>query len=169
MSIRPKYCELIRRGEKLVEVRKSIPKSTGSYFKSFIYCTNGDPMFSSPRTIYSFGSITNQTKQDLLNQTVIGEFLCNTVNISSFCFTEFDINNRSYIYDYYILGTGLSREDLINYSKSGILKYGSSVLYFLPISDLKMYEYPKCLEDFKLLKTGKPLRNPPQSWCYVTH
>lgn len=38
LSIRPKWCEKIANGEKIVEVRKTRPKMN-TPFKCYIYCT----------------------------------------------------------------------------------------------------------------------------------
>lgn len=67
ISIRPKWCEKIARGEKTIEVRKTRPKKLKNPFKCYIYCTQGR---DARRLRGSWGK-------------VIGEFTCDGFWIGS--------------------------------------------------------------------------------------
>ena len=62
LSVRPKWCEKIARGEKTIEVRKTRPKLE-TPFKCYIYCTQGN---DARRLRGSWGK-------------VIGEFTCDRI------------------------------------------------------------------------------------------
>lgn len=66
LSIKPKYCELIAKGEKTIEVRKSMPKLK-TPFKCYIYMTKSNLV--GDRKAY----------KDRLAGKVIGEFICNEI------------------------------------------------------------------------------------------
>lgn len=154
MSIQPKWCELIASGKKTREVRKTAPKDTP--FKVFIYQTK-------KRWIYKLLPFLEkwQTK-------VIGEFVCDKVD-------TYEANDRGwYIYpqDEVYMWT----DEIAGYGKGKPLKG-------LHISDLKIYDKPRELGEFKKIKCTnkrgscsdckikpdciKYLTRPPQSWCYV--
>ena len=66
LSIKPKYCELIAKGEKTIEVRKSMPKLK-TPFKCYIYMTKSNLV--GDRKAY----------KDRLAGKVIGEFVCDEI------------------------------------------------------------------------------------------
>lgn len=185
LSIRPKWCGKIcheigkdENGkpiyEKRIEVRKTAPKEVP--FKAYIYCTYGND-----RENYMLGS---QGK-------IIGEFICDKVYkiepIFYFydCYSGYDDSSDfSYFEDYSIddeklKKTCLTRQELYIYGKE-------KNLYGWHISDLKIYDKPRELSEFR-----KPcpygdmpcgvcedysdysgecqniVTRPPQSWCYV--
>lgn len=217
ISTRPNWCEKICRkiGEengipvylKPVEVRKSAPKEVP--FKAHLYCTNGrfditdiDDLTSESVRIVSEG-----------RGKVIGEFICNRVDrFSCKCiprqsislgyerFTKdgvYLLNNNDTDYvvferqDRY-LDTMLKNADLaaLCLSPQELFKYAggfSKPLYGWRISDLKIYDKPRALSEFKkpeewchmVVKrdghltffdgyvSGMPIKRPPQSWQYV--
>lgn len=160
MSIQPKWCELIAAGKKTVEVRKSAPKETA--FKVYIYQTK-------KRWIYKLLPWLKERQA-----RVIGEFICDKVE-------QYEANERGwYIYP----------QDEVYMWTDEIAGYGKGkTLCGLHISELKIYDEPKELSEFRQackmfsknvcgLRTlcgeqkgicdgTKNLTRPPQSWRYV--
>lgn len=188
ISIQPKWCELILRGKKTVEVRKSKPKLKPP-FKCYIYCTYGNVLIEHNDIIHpdhlaeGIKVSKNKIWDNCCNGKVIGEFTCNL------------ITPIAYTTD------GLA--DVVDCRTAcmiplGFLEYGKGdVLYGWHISDLKIYDKPKELSEFRAICRHyddgccgdceyydyannesyryeecavdglKPLKRPPQSWCYV--
>lgn len=168
MSIQPKWCELIAAGKKTVEVRKSAPKETP--FKVYIYQIK-------KRWIYKLLPWIKERQA-----RVIGEFICDRVE-------EYEANDRGwYIYP----------QDEVYMWTDEIAGYGKGKpLRGLHISDLKIYDKPKELGEFRhpfpfskyclnceinesrIIKGYNEeycsacncykdiITRPPQSWCYV--
>ena len=120
ISIRPKWVEKIARGEKTIEIRKTTPKETP--FKCYIYCSYGND-----RENYMLG----------MRGKVIGEFICDEVYE-----WKYDYCDGVDIDDDLILDTCLDREDINIYAKG-------KPLYGWHISDLKIYDKPKELSEFR--------------------
>lgn len=161
LSIRPQWCEKIASGEKTIEVRKSAPKETP--FKCYIYCCKDNAqeivLLKDYKNRFSFGDYRNADGHfyDVANGTVIGEFICNKV-------------------ERFMVGS-LRSDDI---EKLACLSYNEMISYFYKpeeldgettkqgfawhISDLKIYDKPKELSEFK-----KPYRwfnnRPVESWC----
>lgn len=175
LSIRPKWCEKIASGEKTIEVRKTRPKLE-TPFKCYIYCTSGRPDLNipiSPERLMQDYLDTGSMKSlncPLGNGKVIGEFMCYaTIPIS----VEYSGPSHRI--------TGMTDKQIIDYLGNGKMGYGWH------ISDLKIYDKPRELREFKksnrdcfyadlgLAKRDCPdcknsgcfLERPPQSWCYV--
>ena len=178
ISIKPKYVELIASGEKTIEVRKTAPKEVP--FKCYIYesrngghrckhCNEKDSCYSyAPKNV---GCYNGRGK-------VIGEFICDKVDEYPYDYCDgVDIDDDT------ILETAIDREDINIYAKG-------KTLYGWHISDLKIYDKPKELGDFKKHCHYKDrnsyclaneceyysdwtgiccnwVERPPQSWCYV--
>ena len=151
ISIQPKWCNLIANGKKTIEVRKSRPKLE-TPFKVYIYCTIGNP--KNPHELleihYPNGKICKA------NGKVIGEFICDTF-----------VTDRTFGHDPLFNGAAcMSEIDASAYSCQ-------SSIYGWHISDLKIYDKPKELSEFKGLRKTKfgyepiKIKKPPQSWCYV--
>lgn len=170
LSIRPKWCEKIANGEKTIEVRKTRPK-LDTPFKCYIYCTQ-------PRYPHEDYIETDYPKPKFYGGgKVIGEFMCYaTIPIS----VEYsDPSHRMAQRDFPF--TGMTDKQIIDYLGNGKMGYGWH------ISDLKIYDKPRELREFKksnrdcfyadlgLAKRDCPdcknsecfLERPPQSWCYV--
>ena len=152
ISIKPRWCGLIARGEKTIEVRKTKP-TIDTPFKCYIYKTTTDK--------------------------VIGEFVCDRVQ-SYYCeFTDggcyegissvfVDDEGDEFVYiewsnegDLPYENTNLYTESCVRYDE--LKKYiglGFKKNYGWHISDLKIYDKPKELSEFGM-------KRPPQSWCYV--
>ena len=175
LSVRPKWCELIANGKKTIEVRKTKPKLE-TPFKCYIYQT--------------VGGRTNTV--DILENNlgkVIGEFTCD--KITSFSFDTY-YNTLTHRHGGYNVSLGAFSEQEL-YSKSclsfaDIYEYiGEHYGYAWYISNLKIYDEPKELSEFKKInrkcwyaELGLAKRDcskckdenclvsrPPQSWCYV--
>lgn len=173
MSISPQWCELIASGKKTIEVRKTAPKETP--FKVYMYETkgkrgkpywinnlNGEHSARGFKRYYYEGS-----------GKVICEFVCYKVDTIDGADAEIE------------KASCMSLGDLYRYAKGKDLKA-------LHISDLKIYDKPKELGEFRRLckdyvndymndcddfcgyaENGLccngyiPVTRPPQSWCYV--
>lgn len=175
ISIRPKWCELIANGTKTVEVRKSRPK-LHTPFKCYIYCTQGKHL----------AFMQNQTGTNLIacmdvtaaipvggaigNGKVIGEFTCDRIyGLAPLNHAPDDVEQQAC----------LTREEIV--------RYLNGVGYGWHISDLKIYDKPRELREFKKINrdcfyadlglakrdcpdcknSGCFLERPPQSWCCV--
>lgn len=171
ISIRPQWVELIARGVKTVEVRKTRPKLP-TPFKCYIYCTK-----------HSGGTLHNSGWYG----KVIGEFVCdNTTNI-------FSVSK-------FWLAEELTRQTLLTENEMREYANGAEKLYGWHISNLKIYDQPKDLSAFiptckymqidrtcnhrkvecmyqdtdynpdggiNMVCCGNMVNRAPQSWCYV--
>lgn len=175
LSIRPKWCEKIISGEKTIEVRKTRPKQNPP-FKCYIYCTKGRPDLNIPisqerlmRDYLETGSMKS-LNCPLGNGKVIGEFTCDRIYwLAPLNHAPEDVEQQAC----------LTREEIVRYLKGAGCGWH--------ISDLKIYDKPRELREFKksnrdcfyadlgLAKRDCPdcknsgcfLERPPQSWCYV--
>lgn len=185
ISIQPKWVEKIANGEKTIEVRKTTPKQVP--FKCYIYCTkaskkyqticgcmviNTDELYRLPN-----GEIKHDwsgelmccngeyTRDNFLNGKVIGEFICDNVEWMSMR----DCDKAC-----------MTLKEAVDYAKG-------KKLYAWHISDLKIYDKPKELREFRVScptscencknplyyecwceeKGVKVLTRAPQSWQYV--
>lgn len=156
ISIRPEWCDLIVRGKKTLEVRKTWP-NIKMPFKCYIYCTKAPKGW--------FWVDSPNVRRD---GAVIGEFICDTFVV-----------DKTFGHDPFFNGAACMTEiQCAVYSCS-------SPLYGWHISDLKIYDQPKELGEFR--KCHKcpygdfencyqheyscngdyRMNRPPQSWCYV--
>ena len=166
ISIRPKWCEKIARGEKTIEVRKTRPKLE-TPFKCYIYCTKakerligilkdgdenyGETYHGKPVFIKTDeGSVCDMWGK---RQKVIGEFTCDRI---------YEIQKRGIPenFDYCYLSLNEWGNDDIEteikaisascVSRDELNAYGARtpVLYGWRISDLKIYDTPKELSEF---------------------
>lgn len=179
ISIRPKWCEKIASGEKTIEVRKTRPKLE-TPFKCYIYCTvemaGYDALWvldAPTREKYSFMAVAayleNPKGANKGNGKVIGEFTCDRI---------YELAPLNHAPDDVETQACLTREEIANYIKG--TGYGWHIV------DLKIYDTPKKLSEFKgLCKVesdccacpyynyskmdcdGRTIKRPPQSWCYV--
>lgn len=159
LSIRPKWVEKIVSGEKTIEVRKTKP-NLPTPFKVYIYCSQGN---DARRLRGSWGK-------------VIGEFTCDRIDRLAPANEPYGIYD---IDDDYVLQTCLENGALWDYGHG-------TPLYGWHISDLRIYDTPKELSEFKTLCRvdadccacpyynytkmecdGRVIGRPPQSWCYV--
>ena len=199
ISIRPKWCEKIIRGEKTIEVRKNRPNME-TPFKCYIYCTKAQERLIAilKDGDENYGEIYHGKpvfiKQDEGSacdmwgnrQKVIGEFTCDRIY-------KIDKDSTGFLFK----AGGLSVYKQAAEEKCGLRVamtddelhgyLGHCQGYGWHISDLKIYDKPRELREFKknnrdcfyadlgLAKRDCPdcknsgcfLERPPQSWCYV--
>lgn len=175
ISIRPKWCEKICSGEKAIEVRKTRPKLQ-TPFKCYIYCTR-DKHLAFMQNASGTNLIACMDVDAAIpvggaigNGKVIGEFTCEDI---------YEIDPTKTI------GAGFAEDSCV--SSRDIHEYlGGQTGYGWHISDLKIYDKPKELGEFKgLCKVdadccacpyynytkmdcdGRKIKRPFQSWGYV--
>ena len=142
LSIKPKYCELIASGKKTVEVRKTRPKLAPP-FKCYIYCTKD---FYRKGDGYFQGECCGK---------VIGEFECKHI-------TDIQVLNKGLFTGGYpngsctwvVQNSALTAKDIKEYAN------GKEWVYGWHISDLRIYNKPKTLDDFR-----KPCISPEMPYC----
>ena len=161
IAIRPQWAEKIAKGIKTIEVRKTAPKEVP--FKAYIYCTKEKKQDD----IIWAGVCGDRGKW---NRRVIGEFIC---------------NNASELDYVYYWNNGYEFETCLTYRQ--VADYGKGkTLYGWHISDLKIYDKPKELSEFRkpcdrfldcctcrrlvhneYMSCDNKITRPPLSWCYV--
>lgn len=165
ISIRPKWCEKIASGEKMIEVRKTRPK-LDTPFKCYIYCSqSGDAR----RLVGERGK-------------VIGEFTCDRID-------EYDDDTIfSFRHEDYARWNDFDLDRACMHPEDFQIYADGKWLYGWHISGLRIYHQPRELTEFRracpndlycescamysnnngICNNGVlPLRHPPQSWCYV--
>lgn len=168
ISIQPKWVAKIASGEKTIEVRKTAPKCEVP-FKCYIYCTSAKPYLykeANPPFELFFDSELYKGKgydDRLFSGKVIGEFVCDSAEWMSMR----DCDKAC-----------MTLKEVVDYAKG-------KKLYAWHISELKIYDMPKELSEFrKLCKINLPMcdrceyystwdgrceniTRAPQSWQYV--
>lgn len=152
ISIQPKWCELILRGEKTIEVRKTKPKLELP-FKCYIYQSKGrDRLIEIIKDgdlnygeIYHGKAVFIKTRENSgyeglfgREQKVIGEFVCDEIN-------EIRVFDNGNVQDFTFNNLGntcLSYDEIAEYIGR------NRVGYSWHISDLKIYDKPKELSEF---------------------
>ena len=183
ISIRPKWVEKIANGEKTIEVRKTRPKLE-TPFKCYIYCTMDHPYISvSCGELDKLNYRTNTVGR--CNGKVIGEFTCDRIYKIDKDSTDFLFKaGRLSVYKQAAekkcgLRVAMTDDELHGY-------LGHCKGYGWHITDLRIYDMPKELSEFKTLCRvdadccacpyynytkmdcdGRVIGRPPQSWCYV--
>ncbi|MBQ9228812.1 MAG: ASCH domain-containing protein [Eubacterium sp.] len=172
ISIKPKWCELIKSGKKTIEIRKNAPRLKPP-FKCYIYECKG-----------RLGKeIAWRTWEYEGSGKIIGEFFCNRIDEIYQCnsgyASEKGCISRKDFFEY----LGIPYDTHFGYDKHAFAWH---------ISDLIIYDEPKDLNQFvkacpfnncyscKYYDTGtywepptcnyedwEGISRPPQSWCYV--
>lgn len=159
LSIRPEWCDLIIRGAKTLEVRRTRPKLE-TPFRVYVYCTKAPQQLI---TIFKDGEETmdgeihhgkpvfvkfNKLLPDSVRgktQVVIGEFICDDIRRigPEYCIVKEDIETA-------IAGSCLSIKQVKEYAGWDIgMNYADMKdLYGWHISGLKIYDKPVKLKDF---------------------
>ena len=181
ISIQPKWCELIASGKKTVEVRKTKPKLDVP-FKVYIYQTKKPISVSFSGTGQHISEYEKTCYYNERSGKVIGEFVCDSI-----------ITDKTFGHDaLFKTSACMSDADISAYCLN-------KEMYCWHISDLVIYDKPKELSEFFIYcgdnpkcdgceafyysntESGKeeyccsvidgcrPLKRPPQSWCYVDH
>lgn len=155
ISIQPKWCEKIVSGKKTIEVRKSRPKLE-TPFKVYIYCTKDGLVIYGNGKQYVTDScefLKGSAVEDFENSSgfykwngkVIGEFVCDRIyewNYKTLQGINGLINTYFPIFLEDLEKTCLTHNDIENYGKG-------KRLYGWRITDLKIYDKPKELNEFK--------------------
>lgn len=127
ISIRPQWVEKITSGEKTIEVRKTAPKEVP--FKCYIYETQGR---TETPWIDEDGHFIYKGRGQ-----VIGEFICD--KIDKYTFSHYEAEYRVTHVEQNAMC--LNQPELIHYGKG-------KTLYGWHISELKIYDKPKELNEF---------------------
>lgn len=178
LSIHPKWVGKIVDGEKTEEIRKTKPKIK-TPFKCYIYHTSGGWEYRDhwcTAVMPPNGSLYDGS------QRVIGEFICDNI------YTVEDRGNRFMAGDDVCLTNIIAKASCLDFDDMKKYADGRKVLYAWHISDLKIYNEPKEITDFKRENRTKEnvpcahtkwlfkpcetckacnLKRPPESWCYV--
>lgn len=197
ISIRPKWCEKIASGEKTIEVRKTAPQEVP--FKAYIYCTKGKPYLYRVDDDDNF-ELTNTLRPKVdgyvkdyneQNGRVIGEFICDKVYPIKNQGEKFVVaNEKQGVTNEIARQSCLYYDDMVSY-------FGNKDGFGWHISELKIYDKPKELSEFKTppceksekacgnckwlvkintpdvydcecyVEDGRPITRPPQSWMYI--
>lgn len=133
LSIKPKYVELIARGKKTIEVRKTAPQEAP--FKAYIYETQGR---TETPWIDEDGHFIYKGRGQ-----VIGEFICDKVYPIKNKGSSFVVANEEQGVTNEIAGQScLYYDDMVSY-------FGNKDGFGWRISDLKIYDRPKKLSEFR--------------------
>lgn len=194
ISIQPKWCELIANGKKTVEVRKTKPK-IDTPFKCYIYCTQGKDVLAVSRYddksafLWDKSDVDRYNADMVRNGKVIGEFVCYGIEELYQCnsgwVNEYACISQTEFFDY----LGIPRGTHFGYDKTA---YGwhidELVIYDKPKElgeffiycgdnptkcdgcEAHYYSNTECgTEDYccSIIEGHRPLKRPPQSWCYV--
>lgn len=176
ISIRPKWVEKIANGKKTIEVRKTKPKLE-TPFKCYIYCTL-------PKYPHEDFIATDYPRPQFYGGgKVIGEFTCDQIIDAWWDYVPDAITREVAGGNLEALdGTSMADEELFSYVGDSMRDH----CYGWHISDLRIYDAPKELSEFKTLCRvdadccacpyynytkmdcdGRVIGRPPQSWCYV--
>ena len=165
LSIKPKYCELIASGKKIFELRKNKPKLQ-SPFKCYIYCTKESYKGKYLHTSNQHGKllfwhnpndtiITVQPEEyDYTSYAcggkVVCEFVCDKIVPVSVYYSDSNAPIANKEFPFFCL----TDKEIMDYLGNGVQGWGWQ------ISDLKIYDKPKTLEDFR-----KPCISPEMPYC----
>lgn len=188
ISIRPEWVEKILSGGKTLEVRKNRPNME-TPFKVYIYCTAGNLSYK-----VNGGMVCNVSG----GKMVVGEFTCDNIATYNYDYCPHPEIGMDYncgdswweIADEDLKSACLTEKEFRYYA------FGREEMYGWHISDLKIYDAPKDLNEFWFppelycekercggcpydqvadvngeysfdCEWKRPLTRPPQSWCYV--
>ncbi len=175
ISIQPKWVEKIASGKKTIEVRKSKPKIE-TPFKCYIYATkSGDRIVLKNDKVFEISKV--------ITGKVIGEFVCDKIyNLFPFAMgTGIELLDELVSPEMFCKESCLTEQEICDY-------IGEKDGYGWHISDLKIYNKPKELSEFKkpcyinektcydcqhtwgfdyVKGCNGKIEKAPQSWCYV--
>ena len=161
ISIQPKWVEKIASGEKTIEVRKTRPKLE-TPFKCYIYATKPKKYYKVSRFIATSDEnlylVNGKIKMDngfaywgdgvdyeYLNRKVIGEFVCDKITaLYNVATTSWDLLYGD-VHDHaknLVRKACLTEKEIHDYAKG-------KDCYGWHITDLKIYDKPKELSEFK--------------------
>ena len=182
LSVRPKWCELIAKGQKTVEIRKTKPKCDVP-FKVYIYCTrqrvNGEILLTYDKKIEGRNKGFRDGGDIPLAGKVIGEFVCYEcypIHVPTDIQFSIDTGLWSPFSERILHDACLTPEEVIDYAGN------KEDIFGWRISDLIIYDKPKQLSEFWKANvvchrgTQKndcdgcwdcEITRPPQCFCYV--
>lgn len=190
LSIRPEWCDLIIRGQKTLEVRRTKPGNLKTPFKCYVYCTKS-------KSKIGWLIIVPGKGWQRLDGNIIGEFTCDKIDKIVHIGTMMDINILT-LDGWYKPADALLQAACLTEAEAEKYLKGSDG-YGWHISDLKIYDRPRSLDEFSRFgfwgmngtrvcgnygcKNYEPsgsymipptcaindcnLSRPPQSWCYM--
>lgn len=195
ISIQPKWCELIANGSKTIEVRKTKPKLE-TPFKVYIYCTKGNVseglvVGGDAKLI----KCTNYNRAIPVggyigNGKVIGEFVCDEIFEIKYQCGSYRCKGLTVLEnDRVASASKLSLYDMRSYlsCNNGYGWHISNLVIYDKPRELSEF-YTKCdegcencdfwksvrvnadeydMECWSSIYGDRPLKRPPQSWCYV--
>ena len=146
LSIRPEWCSRIFSGCKTVEIRKTRPASLKEPFKCYIYCTKGTKFFCWKAVDHLYFDDRSHNLFDRrADGMVVGEFICDDIRRigPEYCVVKEDIESA-------ISGSLLTVPQVKDYAgwKSGMSYADLKDLYGWHISELKIYDKPRDLDEF---------------------
>ena len=141
-SVSPYLCGKIASGDCNILVKKSTPKEVP--FRAYIYCTKTKNKWS----LCDYEGAYQNSEGEIVyaQQHVIGEFICDRVYNIDYLPKEYE-GNPSQFSEFICNNSCLSFEQIIEYKKG-------KTIYGWHITDLKLYDKPKKLNEFR-----KPLDN----------
>lgn len=128
ISIKPEWVEKICDGSKTIEIRKTRPKLECP-FKCYIYMTAGK--------FKNLGTYSNLIYENRMK--VVAEFICDNIY---FCVADSFKYNKYFINNNFKEKTCLSIDEIYQY-------LGNDLGCIWHISDLKIYDSPKDITEFK--------------------
>lgn len=184
-SVSPYLCGKVASGDCKILVKKSAPKEVP--FKDYIYCTKTKNKWS----LCDYEGAYQNSKGEIVyaQQHVIGEFICDRVYNIDYLPKEYE-GNPSQFSEFICNNSCLSFEQIMEYKKG-------KTIYGWHITDLKLYDKPKKLNEFKTppceksekacgnckwlikintpdvyececyVEDGRQITSPPRSWQYV--
>lgn len=168
LSIRPEWCDKILNGKKTIELRKSCPVH-GTPFKAYIYCTKAKSKIGYLRIVPGKGWLR-------LDSTVIGEFTCKKITgLTHVGETGNWESDRLHVMEpgsyYKPTDEILKAACMSKWEAEKYLKGRDGLVWH--ISDLKIYDNPRKLEEFTGFQNTRfgirpvEVHRAPQSWRYV--
>lgn len=196
LACSPAECEKIANGDMSILVRKVVPNESNLPIKVYIYCMKSDKylldsdcdgsMFCWDKKEHHYPFKYEKDHEELFNGKVIGSFVCDKVD--KYTFSHYEAEYRVTHIEQEAMC--LNHPDLIRYGKG-------KTLYGLHITDLKIYDKPRELSEFKTppceksekacgnckwlvkintpdvyececyVEDGIPITRPPQNYIYV--
>ena len=190
ISIRPKCAEKIASGQKTIEVRKTAPKEVP--FKAYIYCCKAKPYLykeaNPPFELFLDSELYKGKGYDdrLFSGKVIGQFICDRIEMVNAKCSDYGID--LFYHDCLTNGCLTEREieKYFNVPEDRDLRAMKGNGYVWNISDLKIYDKPRELSEFRkpcdrfldcftcirlvrneYMSCDNNITRPPQSWMYV--
>lgn len=191
ISIKPECVEKILNGEKTIEIRKTMPKCELPQ-KVYIYCTKKQHLYKTRECneFFEYYSLEHWSKDDVnITGKVVAEFTLDKVDKIEICDPYIFRNGEQEDWWYFDKNACLNYEEMMSYIGYGNDYDGYAgenqydIGYAWHISNLKVYEKPKELSEFKNMHYDftkehggsavcpmyerKKITRPPQSYMFV--